>query len=173
LRLVVLASTGHRGCDVDLGDPHFERTPYDPRTAYSRSKTANILFAVGFDRRHRARGVRATAVHPGVIKTELDRHMNPGEMDRVVKQINAMSAAAGHPPFHYKTVRQGAATSIWAACVAKAEDIGGRYCENCQVSQVIYDSASPMSPGVMAYAINPEHAQALWTKSEEMVGEHF
>jgi NAD(P)-dependent dehydrogenase (short-subunit alcohol dehydrogenase family) len=96
-RLVVLASTGHRNSDVDLEDPNFERTSYDPGIAYARSKTANILFAMEFDRRHRARGVRAAAVHPGVIKTELDRHMNPDELDKVVAYINAQLATAALP----------------------------------------------------------------------------
>jgi NAD(P)-dependent dehydrogenase (short-subunit alcohol dehydrogenase family) len=59
-RLVNVASSGHRYSDVDLDDPNFERTPYDPMIAYGRSKTANILFANEFDRRHKARGVRAT-----------------------------------------------------------------------------------------------------------------
>ena len=172
-RLVVLASTGHRVSDVDLEDPNFERTAYDPRIAYGRSKTANLLFAVEFDRRHRARGVRATAVHPGVIRTELDRHMDSGAMDRVVEQINAMSLAAGDPPFHYKTVPQGAATSVWAAFVGRADEVGGHYCENCRVSPTISQIISPMSPGVMPYAVNPEHAKALWAKSEEMVGQRF
>jgi NAD(P)-dependent dehydrogenase (short-subunit alcohol dehydrogenase family) len=70
-RLVSLASSGHRYSDVDLDDPNFERTEYDPFIAYGRSKTANILFAVEFDRRHKNRGVRATSVHPGGIETEL------------------------------------------------------------------------------------------------------
>ena len=70
-RLVNLSSAGHRFSNVDLNDPNFETTPYEPRVAYGRSKTANILFAVEFDRRHRDRGVRATAVHPGGIMTEL------------------------------------------------------------------------------------------------------
>ena len=72
-----LASAGHRFADVDLDDPNFETTPYDPWLAYGRSKTANVLFAVEFDRRHKGRGVRATAVHPGGIQTELSRHMTP------------------------------------------------------------------------------------------------
>ncbi len=76
-RLINLSSSGHRFANVDLEDPNFERTSYEPFVAYGRSKTANILFAVAFDRRHRARGVRAAAVHPGVIQTELGRHMDP------------------------------------------------------------------------------------------------
>ncbi len=172
-RLVNVSSSGHRYADVDLDDPNFERTPYDPMVAYGRSKTANILFAVEFNRRHKARGVRATALHPGGIKTELDRHMVPGELETLVAQINAQLAAAGQPAFEFKTVPQGAATSVWAAFVAPAEDVGGHYCENCQVSKITEGLISPVSPGVRAYALDPERAKALWAKSEEMVGERF
>jgi NAD(P)-dependent dehydrogenase (short-subunit alcohol dehydrogenase family) len=172
-RLVNVASSGHRYSDVDLDDPNFERMPYDPMIAYGRSKTANILFAVEFDRRHRPRGVRATAVHPGGIKTVLDRHMAPGELENLVAQINAQLAAAGRPPFQFKTIPQGAATSVWAAFVAAAEEVGGRYCEDCQVSQVTEGLISPVSPGVRPYALDPEHAKALWARSEELVGERF
>ena len=158
-RLVNVASSGHRYSDVDLDDPNFERTPYDPMVAYGRSKTANILFAVEFDRRHRARGVRATALHPGGIQTELGRHMRPGELDKLVAQINAQLAAAGQPPFQFKTIPQGAATSVWAAFVAPAEEVGGRYCENCQVSEVTDGLISPVSPGVRPYALDPRARQ--------------
>jgi NAD(P)-dependent dehydrogenase (short-subunit alcohol dehydrogenase family) len=172
-RLVNVASSGHRYSDVDLDDPNFERTPYDPMIAYGRSKTANILFANEFDRRHKARGVRATAVHPGGIKTELGRHMEPDELDRLVAQINAQLAADGQPPFQWKTIPQGAATSVWAAFVAPAENVGGRYCENCQVSEIAEGLLSPVSPGVRRYALDPQRAKALWARSEEMVGERF
>lgn len=172
-RLVNVSSSGHRYSDVDLDDPNFEHTPYDPMIAYGRSKTANILFAVEFDRRHRESGVRATALHPGGIKTELGRYMQPDELDKLVAQINAQLAANGQPPFQWKTVPQGAATSVWAAFVARAEEVGGRYCENCQVSEITEGLISPISPGVRPYALDPEHAKALWAKSEEMVGERF
>src|SRR5215472_3082334 len=76
-RLINLSSAGHRFSNVDLADPNFERTPYEPFAAYGRSKTANILFAVAFDRRHHARGVGAHAVHQGAIQTELGRHLDP------------------------------------------------------------------------------------------------
>src|SRR5208282_4334348 len=87
-RLINLASSGHRFSNVDLEDPNFERTPYEPFAAYGRSKTANILFAVAFDRRHRERGVRAAAVHPGVIQTELGRYMDPSVLRNLVQQID-------------------------------------------------------------------------------------
>ena len=141
--------------------------------AYGRSKTANILFAVEFDRRHKARGVRATALHPGGIMTELGRHLQPGELEATVVRINAQLATEGRPPFQFKTIPQGAATSVWAAFVAPAEAVGGRYCEDSQVSQVTEGPISPVSPGVRPYALDPEHAKALWARSEELVGERF
>jgi NAD(P)-dependent dehydrogenase (short-subunit alcohol dehydrogenase family) len=172
-RLVNVASSGHRYSDVDLDDQNFDHAPDDPMIAYGRSKTANILFAVEFDRRYRARGVRATALHPGGIRTELDRHMQPGELQATVDRVNAELSAEGRPPFQFKTIPQGAATSVWAAFVATAEEVGGCYCEDCQVSPVTEELISPASPGVRTYALDPNHAQALWAKSEEMVGERF
>src|SRR5258707_6606714 len=174
-KLINLASSGHRFSNVDLDDPNFERTPYEPFVAYGRSKTANILFAVAFDRRHRERGVRAAAVHPGGIQTELARHMDPAQMEQMVKQINEEAAAEGKEPFQFKTVPLGAATSVWAAVVAPAEEVGGRYCENCHVSDVVADDArlGLLDEGVRGYALDPENAKALWKKSEEMVGESF
>jgi NAD(P)-dependent dehydrogenase (short-subunit alcohol dehydrogenase family) len=174
-RVVILASSGHRFANVDLEDPGFERTPYEPFLAYGRAKTANILFAVGFDQRHRGRGVRAAAVHPGGIRTELGRHMDEGQLAALVERINSQLASEGKEPFKYKTVPQGAATSVWAAVVASAEDVGGRYCENCHVSEVVADDMviTPVSEGVRRYALDPAGADALWRKSEEMVGESF
>jgi NAD(P)-dependent dehydrogenase (short-subunit alcohol dehydrogenase family) len=172
-RLVNVSSSGHRFADVDLGDPNFERTPYDPRVAYGRSKTANILFAVEFDRRHKTRGVRSTALHPGGIQTELGRHLGPAVLEAYVEQINAELAAAGQPPFRWKTVPQGAATSVWAGFVAPAEEVGGRYCEHCHVSAITEGLISPVNEGVRPYALDPERAKALWAKCEEMVGERF
>jgi NAD(P)-dependent dehydrogenase (short-subunit alcohol dehydrogenase family) len=172
-RLVNVASSAHRFSDVDLDDPAFAHTPYDPWVAYGRSKTANILFAVEFDRRHRGRGIRATALHPGGIQTELSRHVGADAIDKMVAQIDADLAAEGKPPYRRKTVPQGAATSVWAGIVASADEVGGRYCENCHVSTITDAQISPVSEGVRPYALDPERAKALWTKSEEMVGERF
>jgi len=174
-RLINLSSGGHRVSNVDLDDPNFERTPYDPFVAYGRSKTANILFAVEFDRRHRARGVRAAAVHPGVIPTELGRYADPARLQALVDQINKERVAAGNRAVQRKTVPQGAATSAWAAVVAPAEEIGGQYCEDCHVSQIMPDNEGMFgaTAGVRGYALDPNNAEALWKKSEEMVGERF
>jgi NAD(P)-dependent dehydrogenase (short-subunit alcohol dehydrogenase family) len=173
-RLINLSSAGHRRANVDVEDPNFERTPYDPMVAYGRSKTANILFAIAFDGRHRGRGVRAAAVHPGAIHTELGRHMDAGQMQTLIDRINQQLAAEGKS-FAWKTIPQGAATSVWAAVVAPAEEIGGRYCANCQVGQLVRDETAitALSEGVLAYARDPDNAEALWKKSEELVGESF
>jgi len=174
-RLVNVSSSGHRFSNVDLEDPSFVRTPYEPFVAYGRSKTANILFAVAFDERHRKNGIRAAAVHPGAIQTELARHMDPSQMQALIDQINKQLAAEGKHPFKFKTIPQGAATSAWAGVVAPADEIGGRYCENCHVSHIVPDDVpiTPVSEGVRGYALDPSTAAALWKKSEELVGESF
>jgi NAD(P)-dependent dehydrogenase (short-subunit alcohol dehydrogenase family) len=174
-RLINLSSAGHRYSNVDLDDPNFQRTPYEPFVAYGRSKTANVLFAVAFDKRHRHRGVRAAAVHPGGIRTELGRYAEPGRIEKVIEQLNQQLAAQGKGPFQWKSIPQGAATSVWAAVVAPPNEIGGKYCENCHVAHIVPDDASitVMSEGVRGYALDPNNAEALWKKSEELVGESF
>jgi NAD(P)-dependent dehydrogenase (short-subunit alcohol dehydrogenase family) len=174
-RLVNLSSSGHRFSNVDLNDPNFETTSYEPFVGYGRSKTANILFAVEFDRRHRDRGVRAIAVHPGGIMTELARHMPDGAIEAWVQQVQEQRAAVGEPPFEFKSIPQGAATSVWAGVVASADEAGGKYCEDCQIGELIATDSpvSAISKGVRGYALDSENAKALWRKSEEMVGETF
>jgi len=173
-RLINLSSAGHRFSNVDLEDPNFERTPYEPFVAYGRSKTANILFAVAFDKRHRDRGVRAAAVHPGGIRTELARYMDSSQLQKLMDRINQELGEEGKT-FQWKTIPQGAATSVWAAVVAPADEIGGRYCENCHVGHIVPDhvTINAVTEGVRAYALDPNNAEALWKKSEELVGESF
>jgi NAD(P)-dependent dehydrogenase (short-subunit alcohol dehydrogenase family) len=174
-RLINLSSAGHRFSNVDLDDPNFERAPYEPFVAYGRSKTANILFAVAFDERHRERDIRAAAVHPGIIHTELTRYMDSAHLQGLSEQIDSQLKAEGRGPLVWKTVPQGAATSVWAGVVAPAEEIGGKYCENCQVGQLVPDEImlGPGSEGVRGYALDSANAAALWKKSQEMVGESF
>jgi NAD(P)-dependent dehydrogenase (short-subunit alcohol dehydrogenase family) len=168
-RVVVLSSSAHRFSDVDLEDPNFDRTPYVEFVAYGRSKTASTLFAVEFDRLHKERGIRATAVHPGVIETELSRHITPPVLEWMKENIFARLPKDRPPPMR-KTISQGAATTVWAGVVAPAEEVGGRYCEDCHLAEV---ATAEEFFGVRSYAIDPARAMALWTLSEEMVGERF
>jgi len=162
-RVVVLSSSAHRICDVDLDDVNFERTPYQPWAAYGRSKTANAQFAVELDRRLRDRGVRAVAVHPGAIDTELHRHLDEDGL--------AFVTQAGGPP--RKTVPQGAATTVWAAAVAGAEDVGGRLLEDSTLTAPPVDGVPVPGDFAMPYVYDPAKGAALWARSEELVGEAF
>jgi NAD(P)-dependent dehydrogenase (short-subunit alcohol dehydrogenase family) len=172
-RVVVLSSAAHRYADVDLDDPNFEKTPYNPVLAYGRSKTANVLYATELDRRLQARGVRVSAVHPGVIQTELARHMTPEILRQLIPGVRPGSGdrPPTAPGIAFKTIPQGAATSVWAGFTAAADAVGGRYCEDCHVAELASDPAA--RSGVRSYAIDSARAAALWQKSEELVGERF
>ena len=165
-RIVNLSSGGHRLSDVVLDDVNFETMPYDAWAAYGRSKTANVLFAVELDRRGRDNRQRACAVHPGMIRTELGRYMTKETAGRLASSI---SDAPQQPA--WKTIPQGAATSVWSAFTADADAIGGRYCEDCHVADVAVDQVA--RSGVNAYALDATQARALWALSEELVGESF
>jgi NAD(P)-dependent dehydrogenase (short-subunit alcohol dehydrogenase family) len=168
-RVVILSSSAHKASDVDLDDPGFEMTAYDPFIAYGRSKTANALFAVELDRRLRKRNVRATSLHPGGVMTELLRHTTPEMLREMASKSASRADGSQGEPSTVKTIEQGAATTVWAAFVAAADDIGGRYCEDCHVAEVLDAGWS----GVRSYALDPDRAKALWIKSEELVAEHF
>jgi NAD(P)-dependent dehydrogenase (short-subunit alcohol dehydrogenase family) len=173
-RVVMLSSSGHRGGDVNIEDPNFETAKYNPWAAYARSKTANVLFAVEFDRRHRARGIRACAVHPGRIGTGLFRHLGEDGLENIVRTMDKSMADKGLSPSLTKSIPQGAATSVWAGIVAPADAIGGQFCEDCHVAPV-NDSNERMAGanGVKSYALDGERAKALWARSEELVKERF
>jgi NAD(P)-dependent dehydrogenase (short-subunit alcohol dehydrogenase family) len=161
-RVISLSSASHQRGDVQWEDINFETQPYDPVRSYAQSKTANVLFAVELDRRLGARDVHAYAVHPGVIPTNLRRYL-PKEMLEMAK------AHAASNPGAEKTIEQGAASTVWAATSADLEGKGGSYIQDCSVAV----PGEAAGSAVMAYALDPEAAQRLWTISEEMVGQTF
>jgi len=167
-RLVVLSSQAHRVADVDLEDPNFDHRAYDPFVAYGRSKTANALFAVEFDRRHRGRGIRAVSVMPGNSLTDLPRHFSPEELNALFATVGSARAAAGLPPAELKDIAQAAATTVWAAVVADKDEIGGKYLEDVAVAAV-NDDPNPFADGVRSYALDADRAKDLWAKSEALV----
>jgi NAD(P)-dependent dehydrogenase (short-subunit alcohol dehydrogenase family) len=162
-RVVLLSSAGHRFGDVDLEDPFFEHQPYDPWVAYGRAKTANVLCAVGLDQRYRDQGVRAFAVHPGGIQTELGRHLTRDTLQVLMDRL-----AAAPTETVWKTVPQGAATSVWAATSPELDGAGGVYLEDCHIASLTDDPDA--RDGVRAYALDPARADALWELSERLVG---
>ncbi|MBK7398400.1 MAG: SDR family NAD(P)-dependent oxidoreductase [Myxococcales bacterium] len=171
-RVISLSSRGHQRSAVDLDDPWFERRPYDKWAAYGQAKTANVLFAVGLDARGRARGIRAFAVHPGGIVTDLMRHLSEeerrafGVVDGKLTVAEAPSISSGLT-MRFKTVEQGAATQVWAATSPQLEGKGGVYCEDCDVAVVVQE---PSNHGVRPYAIDRGLAEALWARSEAWTG---
>lgn len=167
-RLVVLSSQAHRAADVDLSDPNFEQQEYDPFVAYGRSKTANALFAVEFDKRHRHRGIRAASVMPGNSLTDLARHFSQEDLQGLFEFVGNARAEAGLPPSELKDVAQAAATSVWAAAVADKDEIGGRYLEDCTIAAVD-DTPNPFVDGVRSYALDAKKAKELWTVSDELL----
>ncbi len=164
-RVVALSSTGHKLSAIRFDDINFD-AGYDKWRAYGQAKTANALFAVQLDALGRNFGVRAFAVHPGGIMTELQRHLPREEM-----------IAAGWMDEHgkldprFKTPAQGAATSVWAATAPALQGMGGVYCEDCDIAEAtVPGSPEARIRGVDAHAVDREAARRLWQVSAEMTG---
>jgi len=160
-RVVSVSSAGHRFGDVDLLDHNFETTPYEPWLAYGRSKTANALFAVELDHLY-ADSIHAYSLHPGGIQTELARHLTEESLGTLI------AAMPKDQPTIWKSIPQGAATSVWAATAPELDNNGGAYLEDCQIALVNADASS--RSGVKPYAIDPARAEALWELSTVLVG---
>ncbi|HKJ25766.1 MAG TPA: oxidoreductase [Myxococcota bacterium] len=162
-RVVAVSSRGHFQSPVRFDDLAFEKQPYDKWLAYGQSKTANVLFAVELERRLGGRGVHANAIHPGVIMTELSRHMQQEDYEHIRQRSGGQ--------LKLKPVEAGAATQVYAATAPELEGRGGLYLEDCHVAEV--DDAPEALQGVRSYALDPEAAKRLWTVSEELVGQRF
>lgn len=164
-RVLVLSSNGHRMPGFDFDDLDFSKREYNHWSAYSASKRANVLHAVGLAKRLAGTGVTANAVHPGVIRTEVFRNVQPAE----VQMVTGWSAANGSP---IKSIAQGASTQVWAATAPELKDVTGTYLEDTQIAKHI-PSDVPVAVGVIEEALDPEAADLLWAISEEIVGEKF
>ncbi len=164
-RVVNLSSAGHRLAGVDFADPHFQRREYDKWVAYGQAKSANILFTVALQQRLRERGIDVFAVHPGVIQTELSRHLEHADFIELGKRAEESGA-----PMVFKTIPQGAATSVWAATAPELKNRGGIYLEDCQVA-VLQEGDS--TGGYHRHAVDEAIAEQLWSLSENIVGQSF
>lgn len=163
-RVINLSSAGHKFGPFNFDDPDYHHREYDKWQAYGESKTANILFSVGLDLRMRDRGVRAFAVHPGMIMTNLARHLKPADITALTDR------SPSSEPLAFKTVEQGAATSVWAATAAELALEGGIYLEDCQIANA---AAGDGVRGIESYAIDSAAAEQLWSLSEDLVGQSF
>jgi NAD(P)-dependent dehydrogenase (short-subunit alcohol dehydrogenase family) len=153
-RVVSVSSSAHLHSGVVFEDIHFERRAYEPWSAYGQSKSANVLFGVEAGKRWAADGITVNALMPGAIHTNLQRHVDPAELDR-------LRAAAGTGP-GWKTPEQGAATSVLLATSPLLEGVSGRYFEDCNEAEPHQEGTRN---GVAAHALDPEAAERLWQVS--------
>lgn len=175
-RVVSVSSRGHRYSSVDFDDPNFENREYEPYAAYGQSKTANILFAVELDDRERANGIRAFAVHPGSIMTNLARFTDR-EALRQGGFLDENGVPVIDPSRGLKTPAQGAATQVWCAVSPQLDGVGGVYCEDVDIASVHTSdepdaglmAVTPGAFGVLPYAIDRDNSRLLWTLSEELL----
>jgi NAD(P)-dependent dehydrogenase (short-subunit alcohol dehydrogenase family) len=163
-RIINLSSAGHHHSSFRFEDPFFEKEAYDKWVAYGQAKTANILFSVALDKRFKDRGVRAFAVHPGAIMTELGRHLQKEDVEELMARRDGREMV-------FKKVPQGAATSVWAATSSELDGRGGLYCEDCHVAETVEEAGAGV--GVVSYALDESAADRLWALSEEWSGESF
>ena len=175
-RVVSLSSGGHSISGILFDDPNFDTTDYDPWISYGQSKTANALFALELDRRLAPSGIHAYSVHPGMIQTELGRHMTRETVQAMQDRMKARQAVEGTAESGgdampmYKSVEQGAATQVWAATDPFLDDFGGRYLADVQLGE----PGGPISSrGVAPHATDADAARRLWELSEELVGQSF
>ena len=161
-RIVAVSSGGHLRSPVVFDDIDYAFRDYDPFGAYGHSKAANVLFAVEATRRWRADGIVANAVMPGGIATPLQRHL-PSHY--AADALDAFRAAGTD----FKTVEQGAATSVLLAASPLLEGVGGRYFENCNEAVQVERRGKPGQGGVAPYALDPANAERLWELSLKLI----
>ena len=168
-RVVALSSLAHRRGGILWDDIHFEQNEYDKWRAYAQAKTANALFAVALSSRMEGFGGRAFSVHPGGIFTPLQRDLDVEEQIQLgwLDQDGNPSEVA---QAMFKTPSQGCTTTLWAATSPLLADLGGLYCEDCDVAQLVNADSPPFS-GVAPHAVDPDEAERLWTVSESMLAD--
>lgn len=166
-RVVCLSSVGHLRSDVLWDDINFESTAYEKWTAYAQAKTANALFARGLDIKYSDQGLKAISVHPGGILTPLQRHLGNEEM-QAMGWVDADGNLTEMAAARFKSTTQGASTSLWAATSELFEGVGGVYCEDCDVANLVTDE-SPRGVDVAPWAASDEGADRLWEVSEKML----
>ncbi len=178
-RVVIVSSWAHRASDIVFDDPNYLRRDYDPVTAYGQSKTANVLFALALDEKGRSEGVRAFSLHPGtIVETRFSRDMPEGVLE-AVGMVDADGTAVLDTSKGWKSVEQGAATSVWCATSPDLEGKGGLYAQDCDIAPLLdhtdpgvmaaANSFGPAALGVMDYALDRGAAGRLWTLSEELL----
>ena len=167
-RFVSLSSSAHSLTGMLWDDIHFLNSPYDKWMAYGQSKTASSLIAIEFDKLMKDKGVRGFSVHPGGIMTPLQRHLQNEEMVTLgwMKEDGSLSDLAKN---FFKTTSQGASTTLWCATSSSLNNIGGVFCEDCDIAKIKSDVDESMQRyfGVADWAVDIDEASKLWELTEK------
>eukprot|EP00066_Takifugu_rubripes_P003329 XP_003965827.2 PREDICTED: retinol dehydrogenase 13-like [Takifugu rubripes] len=150
-RVVTVSSIAHRGGHVDFDDLFFSRRSYSSLESYKQSKLANILFSGELSRRLKGTGVSSFCLHPGVIRTELGRHVH-GWFPMLGTLLSLPSLLL------MKTPTQGSQTTLYCALTPGLEQLSGRYFSDCAEKET-----SPEGRDAVA-------ARRLWEESARLVG---
>lgn len=170
-RVINVSSQGHQFASFNFEDPNFLETEYETLRGYGQSKTAVNLFSLELDNRVKDFNVRVYSVHPGSIAgTELGREASLDlwkEMGFCDDEGNMLPEVIAS----LKTIPQGAATSVWCATSSLLENIGGVYCEDCNIARLA--PIIGVSDGVKEYALDRINALKIWELSEKMTNISF
>jgi len=175
-RVINVTSGGHKHSPIDFNDIHWQTREYNKWGAYGQAKTANALFAVALQKRLGSKGVSVFAVHPGVIATELGRHLTEDDIKALMNSQSLggekkESGGTSRGKLVLKTIPQGAATSVWAATSPELNGKGGVYLEDCALAEEVPEGVA--EHGYYAWAVDPDAAEKLWQASEHIVGQTF
>jgi NAD(P)-dependent dehydrogenase (short-subunit alcohol dehydrogenase family) len=160
-RVVLVSSVGHINGEVLFDDVNFERHSYNPWSAYSQSKTANVLFAVEAARLWSDDKIAVNALNPGrIASTGLIRHVDPAAI------LPQSFDSEGSTGMSVKDIAQGAATSVLLAASPLVDGVTGTYFEDCQKAELVTPG---IRRGVADYAMDPDKAARLWQLSLDLL----
>ena len=178
-RVVNVSSMGHHMAPFNFDDPNFEQREYHTLRGYGQSKTASNLFALELDTRAKMHQVRAYSLHPGSIAgTELSRDADM-ELFKQMGFFDENGNMRSEILASLKNIPQGAATSVWVATSPLLNNIGGVYCEDADIAELLSDEPSIQTraklhqSGVTDYSLDESSAKRLWKLTEEMTGIEF
>lgn len=186
-RIVIVASSGHAWGDIRWDDPGFTNgEKYDKLAAYGQSKTGNILFAISLAEKYGKDGLVAISVHvshthlplsdhqPGAIATNLMRHLT--DEDREMWSYSLNPDGTPKPELNlFKTVAQGASTTLTAAFDPRMEKVNGQYLVDCQVGKDFEPDLDFVEDldRIRPHAKDHKSAERLWEMTNRIVGEKF
>ncbi|XP_041353528.1 retinol dehydrogenase 13-like [Gigantopelta aegis] len=147
-RIITVSSIAHKWGDIHFDDLNSVKH-YDPRAAYEQSKLANVLFTIELAKRLEGTGVTANCLHPGIVNTDLSRHMS------ISKSVVSGGILSPLKWFIMKTPIQGAQTTLFLAIDPSVEKVSGKYFSDMHVKDIALQAKDEAA------------AKRLWAISEK------